>query len=51
MGHVLKYGDDCYFAENPATIAYVIMGNICNVWFNAVKCRNNIPLKPAIEKF
>jgi carbonic anhydrase/acetyltransferase-like protein (isoleucine patch superfamily) len=40
MGHVLKYGDDCYFAENPAIIAYVIMGNICNVWFNAVKCRN-----------
>ena len=30
MGHVLKYGDDCYFAENLAIIAYVIMGNICN---------------------
>lgn len=32
----VKYGKDCYFAENATLIGDVIMGDECSVWFNAV---------------
>ncbi len=35
-GKSVRYGKNCYFAENATLIGDVVMGNECSVWFNAV---------------
>ena len=36
LGHIPKYGTDCFFADNATLIGDIIMGNYCSVWFQAV---------------
>jgi carbonic anhydrase/acetyltransferase-like protein (isoleucine patch superfamily) len=35
-GHMPKFGEDCYLAENSVVVGDVVMGDQCSVWFNAV---------------
>ena len=35
-GHTLKFGKNCFLADNAAIIGDVEMGNDCSIWFGAV---------------
>ena len=35
-GFTPSYGSDCFFAENATLIGYIIMGEQCSVWYQAV---------------
>jgi len=35
-GHIPKFGEDCFLADNAVVVGDVIMGDHCSVWFNAV---------------
>ena len=35
-GHMPKFGEDCFFAENSVVVGDVEMGDQCSLWYNAV---------------
>jgi carbonic anhydrase/acetyltransferase-like protein (isoleucine patch superfamily) len=35
-GHVPKFGEDCFLAENSVIVGDVVMGDNCSVWYSAV---------------